>query len=136
VADLDSVVDLEAIPASIDPTFRFMPVDWDGQICMDPSSPYAMARLVGLRECFDIACASNTDADRHGVVSRSQGLLTPNQYLAVAIGSVFANRPAWPATVAIGKSIVSSSLIDRVAARRGRPLVEVLVGFKRRSTHA
>ena len=89
-----------------------------------------MARLVGLKERFDVACASDTDADRHGIVSHSQGLLNPNQYLAVAIAYLFANRPQWPSTVAVGKTVVSSSLIDRVAAHLGRPLVEVPVGFK------
>jgi phosphoglucomutase len=123
-------LNLEVVNHTIDPTFRFMTVDWDGQIRMDPSSPYAMARLVGLKERFDVACASDTDADRHGIVSHSQGLLNPNQYLAVAIAYLFANRPQWPGTVAVGKTVVSSSLIDRVAAHLGRRLVEVPVGFK------
>jgi phosphoglucomutase len=123
-------LNLEVVNHAIDPTFRFMTVDWDGQIRMDPSSPYAMARLVGLKERFDVACASDTDADRHGIVSHSQGLLNPNQYLAVAIAYLFANRPQWPRTVAVGKTVVSSSLIDRVAAHLGRRLVEVPVGFK------
>jgi phosphoglucomutase len=115
---------------TIDPTFRFMTVDWDGQIRMDPSSPYAMARMVGLKDRFDVAFASDTDADRHGIVSHSQGLLEPNHYLAVAIGYLFANRPDWRASVAVGKTVVSSSMIDRVAARLKRRLVEVPVGFK------
>jgi phosphoglucomutase len=123
-------LNLEVVNHTIDPTFRFMTVDWDGQIRMDPSSPYAMARLVGLKARFDVACASDTDADRHGIVSHSQGLLNPNQYLAVAIAYLFANRPQWPGTVAVGKTVVSSSLIDRVAAHLGRRLVEVPVGFK------
>ena len=123
-------LNLEVVNHTIDPTFRFMTVDWDGQIRMDPSSPYAMARLVGLKERFDVACASDTDADRHGIVSHSQGLLNPNQYLAVAIAYLFANRPQWPGTAAVGKTVVSSSLIDRVAAHLGRRLVEVPVGFK------
>src|SRR5205807_3372272 len=89
----------------VDPTFSFMTVDWDGQIRMDPSSVYAMARMVGLKERFDVAFASDTDADRHGIVSHSQGLLEPNHYLSVAIGYLFANRPAWPASVAVGKTV-------------------------------
>jgi phosphoglucomutase len=123
-------LNLEVVNHTIDPTFRFMTVDWDGQIRMDPSSPYAMARLVGLKARFDVACASDTDADRHGIVSHSQGLLNPNQYLAVAIAYLFANRPQWPGAAAVGKTVVSSSLIDRVAAHLGRRLVEVPVGFK------
>jgi phosphoglucomutase len=123
-------LNLEVVNRTIDPTFQFMTVDWDGQIRMDPSSPYAMACLVGLKARFDVACASDTDADRHGIVSHSQGLLNPNQYLAVAIAYLFANRPQWPGTAAVGKTVVSSSLIDRVAAHLGRRLVEVPVGFK------
>ncbi|MCC6850167.1 MAG: alpha-D-glucose phosphate-specific phosphoglucomutase [Deltaproteobacteria bacterium] len=121
---------LEVVNDVIDATFRFMSVDWDGQIRMDPSSPHVMARMVGLKDRFDVACACDADADRHGIVTRSRGLLEPNQYLAVAIAYLFANRPAWPATAAVGKTVVSSSLIDRVAARLGRRLVEVPVGFK------
>src|SRR6185369_13687044 len=101
-----------------------------GQIRMDPSSPYAMAGMVALKERFDVAFASDTDADRHGVVSHSQGLLEPNHYLAVAIGYLFANRPQWPGSVAVGKTVVSSSMIDRVTARAKRRLIEVPVGFK------
>jgi phosphoglucomutase len=123
-------LDLEVVNTAVDPTFRFMTVDWDGQIRMDPSSPYAMARMVALRERFDVAFASDTDADRHGIVSKSQGLLEPNHYLAVAIAYLFANRPQWSAAVAVGKTVVSSSMIDRVAARVGRRLLEVPVGFK------
>jgi len=123
-------LNLEVVNHAIDPTFRFMTADWDGQIRMDPSSPYAMARMVALKERFDVAFASDTDADRHGIVSHSQGLLDPNHYLSVAIGYLFANRPAWPASVAVGKTLVSSSMIDRVAARAKRRLVEVPVGFK------
>src|SRR4029077_18076801 len=123
-------LNLEVVNHTIDPTFRFMTVDWDGQIRMDPSSPYAMARMVGLKDRFDVAFASDTDADRHGIVSHSQGLLEPNHYLAVAIGYLFGTRPAWPASVAVGKTVVSSSMIDRVATRLGRRLVEVPVGFK------
>jgi phosphoglucomutase len=123
-------LDLEVVNHAVDPTFRFMTLDWDGQIRMDPSSPYAMTRMVALRERFDVAFASDTDADRHGIVSKSQGLLEPNHYLAVAIAYLFANRPQWSAAVAVGKTVVSSSMIDRVAARVGRRLVEVPVGFK------
>jgi phosphoglucomutase len=97
---------------------------------MDPSSVYAMARVVGLKDRFDVAFASDTDADRHGIVSRSQGLLNPNQYLAVAISYLFANRPQWSQTVAVGKTVVSSSMIDRVVKKLGRQLFEVPVGFK------
>jgi phosphoglucomutase len=123
-------LNLEVVNHTVDPTFRFMTVDWDGQIRMDPSSPYAMARMVGLKERFAVAFASDTDADRHGIVSHSQGLLEPNHYLSVAIGYLFAHRPKWPATVAVGKTVVSSSMIDRVAARLKRKVVEVPVGFK------
>jgi phosphoglucomutase len=123
-------LNLEVVNHAIDPTFRFMTADWDGQIRMDPSSPYAMARMVDLKERFDVAFASDTDADRHGIVSHSQGLLEPNHYLSVAIGYLFVNRPEWPASVAVGKTVVSSSMIDRVAARAKRRLVEVPVGFK------
>jgi phosphoglucomutase len=123
-------LDLEVVNHTIDPTFRFMSVDWDGQIRMDPSSPYAMARMVDLKDRFDVAFASDTDADRHGIVSRSAGLVPPNHYLAVAIGYLFTNRPDWPASVAVGKTVVSSSMIDRVAGRLPRRLIEVPVGFK------
>ena len=115
---------------SIDPTFRFMTLDWDGQIRMDPSSVYAMAGLIGLKDRFDVAFANDADADRHGIVTRGQGLLQPNHYLAVAINYLFSQRPGWPAGAAVGKTLVSSSMIDRVAARAGRRLVEVPVGFK------
>ncbi len=115
---------------TIDPTFRFMTADWDGKIRMDCSSPYAMARLIGMREQFDIAFANDTDADRHGIVTRSSGLMNPNHYLATAIAYLFRDRPGWPAGAAIGKTIVSSGMIDRVAAHAGRALVEVPVGFK------
>jgi phosphoglucomutase len=123
-------LNLEVVNHTVDPTFRFMTVDWDGQIRMDPSSVYAMARMVGLKDRFDVAFASDTDADRHGVVSHSQGLLDPNHYLAVAISYLFANRPQWAKAVAVGKTIVSSSMIDRVAAGLKRQLIEVPVGFK------
>jgi len=114
----------------VDPTFRFMTADWDGKIRMDCSSPYAMTRLIGMRDRFDVAFANDTDADRHGIVTRSAGLMNPNHYLAVAIDYLWRNRPDWSPTCGIGKTIVSSSLIDRVAAQLGRTLVEVPVGFK------
>jgi phosphoglucomutase len=123
-------LNLEVINHDIDPTFRFMTVDWDGQIRMDPSSAYAMASLIGLKDLFDVAFASDTDADRHGIVSHSQGLLQPNHYLAVAVYYLFTNRPEWPQTAAIGKTLVSSGMIDRVAGSVKRRLVEVPVGFK------
>ncbi|HVA15860.1 MAG TPA: phosphoglucomutase (alpha-D-glucose-1,6-bisphosphate-dependent) [Stellaceae bacterium] len=115
---------------AIDPTFRFMTVDWDGKIRMDCSSPYAMARLIGLRDNFDVAFANDTDADRHGIVTRSSGLMNPNHYLATAIAYLYGNRPGWSGDAAIGKTVVSSGIIDRVAAKLGRKLVEVPVGFK------
>jgi phosphoglucomutase len=115
---------------TIDPTFGFMTVDWDGKIRMDCSSPYAMARLIGLRDKFDVAFANDTDADRHGVVTRSNGLMNPNHYLAAAISYLFANRPDWRADSAVGKTIVSSGIIDRVTRKLGRKLVETPVGFK------
>ena len=123
-------LNLEVVNHAVDATFRFMSVDWDGQIRMDPSSPWAMARMVELKDRFDVAFACDTDADRHGVVSRSQGLLEPNHFLSAAIAYLFAHRPAWPASAAVGKTLVSSSMIDRVATRLGRKLVEVPVGFK------
>ena len=123
-------LNLEVVNHVIDPTFRFMTVDWDGQIRMDPSSVYAMARMVGLKERFDVAFASDTDADRHGIVSHSQGLLEPNHYLAVAIRYLLSYRTHWRAHVAVGKTVVSSSMIDRVVNKLGRRLVEVPVGFK------
>jgi phosphoglucomutase len=115
---------------AVDPTFRFMTVDWDGKIRMDCSSPYAMTRLIALRDKFDIAFANDTDADRHGIVTRSNGLMNPNHYLAVAISYLYENRPNWSGGCAVGKTIVSSGIIDRVAAKFGRKLVEVPVGFK------
>jgi phosphoglucomutase len=121
---------MEVVNHVIDPTFRFMTVDWDGQIRMDPSSVYAMARMVALKERFAVAFASDTDADRHGIVSRSHGLLDPNHYLSVAISYLFANRQQWSHSVAVGKTVVSSSMIDRVVKKLGRRLVEVPVGFK------
>ena len=121
---------LEVVNPSVDPTFRFMTVDWDGKIRMDPSSPYAMAGLIGLRDRFDVAFGNDPDADRHGIVTRSSGLMNPNHYLAAAIWYLFRHRPGWASDAAVGKTIVSSSMIDRVTARIGRRLVEVPVGFK------
>src|SRR6266567_3270557 len=115
---------------AVDPTFRFMTVDWDGKIRMDCSSPYAMARLIGMREKFDVAFANDTDADRHGIVTRSSGLMNPNHYLAAAISYLFENRPQWSENSAVGKTIVSSAIIDRVAQKLGRRVVETPVGFK------
>jgi phosphoglucomutase len=115
---------------AIDPTFRFMPVDWDGKVRMDCSSPYAMVRLIGMRDRFDVAFANDTDADRHGIVTRSNGLMNPNHYLAAAISYLYENRPGWSRSCAVGKTIVSSGIIDRVAAKLGRTLVEEPVGFK------
>ena len=118
------------VNATIDPTFSFMTVDHDGKIRMDPSSPYAMARLVQLKDQFRVAFANDVDADRHGIVTRSAGLMNPNHYLAVAIRYLLGHRPEWPAHAAVGKTLVSSSLIDRVVDRLGRRLYEVPVGFK------
>ncbi|MCU1722664.1 MULTISPECIES: phosphoglucomutase (alpha-D-glucose-1,6-bisphosphate-dependent) [unclassified Pseudomonas] len=123
-------LNLEVVNAEVDPTFRFMSVDWDGQIRMDPSSPYAMQGLIGLRDRFDVAFACDPDHDRHGIVTPTGGLLAPNNYLAVAIDYLFQNRPQWRADAAVGKTVVSSGLIDRVTARLGRRLYEVPVGFK------
>ncbi len=105
-------------------------MDWDGRIRMDPSSPYAMQRLIGIRDRFDVAVACDTDHDRHGIVARSTGLLPPNHYLAVMIHHLFRHRPQWNAAAGVGKTVVSSAMIDRVAATLGRPLLEVPVGFK------
>jgi len=115
---------------TVDPTFRFMTVDWDGKIRMDCSSPYAMARLIGMRDKFDVAFANDTDADRHGIVTGSNGLMNPNHYLAAATAYLFEHRPDWNKGSAVGKTIVSSAIIDRVAAKLGRKLVETPVGFK------
>ncbi|MFI5181409.1 MAG: phosphoglucomutase (alpha-D-glucose-1,6-bisphosphate-dependent) [Thermoanaerobaculia bacterium] len=123
-------LDIEIVNPVIDPTFSFMTVDHDGKIRMDPSSPFAMARLVELKERFRVAFANDPDADRHGIVTASAGLLNPNHYLAVAIQYLLAHRPAWPASAAVGKTLVSSSMIDRVVAKLGRRLNEVPVGFK------
>jgi phosphoglucomutase len=123
-------VPLTVLNEDVDPTFRFMSVDWDGKIRMDCSSPYAMAGLIALKDRFDVAFGCDTDHDRHGVVTRSAGLLNPNHYLAVAISFLFQHRPGWPAGAAVGKTLVSSSMIDRVAANLKLKLVEVPVGFK------
>ena len=123
-------VPLTILNDTVDPTFRFMSIDWDGKIRMDCSSPYAMAGLIALKDRFDIAFACDTDHDRHGVVTRSASLLNPNHYLSVAIWFLFQHRPGWPAHAAVGKTLVSSSMIDRVAASLPRKLVEVPVGFK------
>ena len=123
-------LNLEVVNTSVDPTFRFMCVDWDGRIRMDPSSSYAMQGLIGLKERFDVAFACDPDHDRHGIVTPSGGLLAPNSYLAVSIDYLFNNRPQWRADAAVGKTVVSSGLIDRVSARLGRRLYEVPVGFK------
>ncbi len=123
-------LNLTVVNAAVDPTFRFMTVDWDGQIRMDPSSSYAMQSLIGLKDRFDIAFACDPDHDRHGIVTRNAGLLPPNHYLAVAIDYLFQHRPGWRKDAAVGKTVVSSQMIDRVAARLGRTLVEVPVGFK------
>ncbi len=123
-------LNLTIVNKEVDPTFRFMTVDWDGQIRMDPSSPYAMTRLIGLKDQFDVAFACDTDHDRHGIVTRSAGLLPPNHYLSVAIFYLFQHRPNWNKDAVIGKTVVSSQMIDRVAAKLGRKLYEVPVGFK------
>jgi phosphoglucomutase len=123
-------LDLTLVSDVVDQTFRFMSVDWDGRIRMDPSSSYAMQRLIGLRDRFDIAFACDTDHDRHGVVTRSTGLLPANHYLAVAISHLFPHRPHWRADAGVGKTVVSSGMIDRVSAKLGRRLDEVPVGFK------
>ena len=123
-------LDLTVVSDVVDPTFSFMSMDWDGKIRMDPSSPYAMARLVDLKSQFDVAFACDTDHDRHGIVTRSAGLMQPNSYLAVAIDYLFRNRPQWGAGAAIGKTVVSSRMIDLVAQRLQRKMLEVPVGFK------
>jgi phosphoglucomutase len=123
-------LEIEVVNPQVDPTFSFMTVDHDGRIRMDCSSPYAMAGLLGLKDRFAVAFANDTDADRHGIVTPSAGLLNPNHYLAVAIRYLLTNRPHWSAHSAVGKTLVSSSLIDRVVAAAGRRLLEVPVGFK------
>ena len=123
-------LNLTVVNETVDPTFRFMTVDWDGQIRMDPSSPYAMQRLIGLKDRFDVAFACDTDHDRHGIVTRSAGLLPPNHYLTAAIFYLFQHRSNWRPEAAVGKTLVSSQMIDRVTAKVGRKLCEVPVGFK------
>jgi len=123
-------LNLTVVNELVDPTFRFMTIDWDGKIRMDCSSRFAMASLIERKGSFDVAFANDTDADRHGIVTREGGLMNPNDYLAVAIDYLFPSRKGWPATAAVGKTVVSSSLIDRVTQRLGRRLVEVPVGFK------
>ncbi len=123
-------LDLTVVNADVDATFQFMPLDWDGRIRMDPSSVYAMGNLIGLKDRFDVAFGCDTDHDRHGIVTKSGGLMQPNHYLAVMIDYLFAHRPNWNAQAAVGKTLVSSTMIDRVTARLRRPLQEVPVGFK------
>jgi phosphoglucomutase len=123
-------LDLTVVSEEVDPTFRFMTADSDGKIRMDPSSSYAMQRLIGLKDHYDVAFACDTDHDRHGIVTRSSGLLAPNHYLSVLIDYLFQHRPQWGRTAAVGKTLVSTALIDRVAKRLGRKLYEVPVGFK------
>ena len=123
-------LDLTVVNDVVDQTFRFMPLDWDGRIRTDPSSPWAMRRLIELKDRFDVAFACDADHDRHGIVTRGAGLLPPNHYLAVAIDYLFRNRAEWPADAGVGKTVVSSSMIDRVSATLGRHLHEVPVGFK------
>jgi phosphoglucomutase len=123
-------LNLSVVNEVVDPTFRFMTVDWDGQIRMDPSSTYAMQRLIGMKDQFDLSFACDTDHDRHGIVTKSAGLLPPNHYLAVAIHYLFQHRPEWRKEAAVGKTVVSSQMIDRVTAKLGRKLYEVPVGFK------
>jgi phosphoglucomutase len=123
-------LDLTVVNDTVDPTFRFMTLDWDGKIRMDPSSSYAMQRLIGLKDRFDIAFACDTDHDRHGIVTAGSGLLPANHYLAVAVDYLFRHRPRWRADAAVGKTVVSSAMIDRVTRRMGRTLYEAPVGFK------
>jgi phosphoglucomutase len=123
-------LNLTVVTEEVDPTFRFMTVDWDGQIRMDPSSTYAMQRLIGMKDRFDLSFACDTDHDRHGIVTKSHGLLPPNHYLSAAIFHLFQHRPDWRKEAAVGKTVVSSQMIDRVTAKLGRKLYEVPVGFK------
>lgn len=123
-------LNLTVVNNAVDPTFRFMPVDWDGQIRMDPSSPFAMRRFIEMKDSFEVAFACDTDHDRHGIVTASAGLLPPNHYLSVAIFYLFQHRPKWRAEAAVGKTVVTSQLIDRLTAKLGRKLYEVPVGFK------
>ncbi len=123
-------LDITVTNPAVDPTFRFMTLDHDGQIRMDCSSPYAMAGLIGLKDRFDLAFGNDPDSDRHGIVTRSAGLMNPNHFLAVAARYLLTHRPGWPTRAAVGKTVVSSAIIDRVVAGLGRTLVEVPVGFK------
>jgi phosphoglucomutase len=123
-------LNLDIVNPAVDATFRFMPLDWDGKIRMDCSSAYAMANLIALKDRFDVAFGNDADNDRHGIVTRTAGLMNPNQYLAAAIAYLFSHRPRWSNAAGVGKTLVSSSLIDRVATKLGRKLVEVPVGFK------
>jgi len=123
-------LDLTCVNQTVDPTFRFMTLDWDGQIRMDPSSPYAMESLVAMKDRFDIAFAADTDHDRHGIVTKSSGLMAPNHYLSVMVSYLFTHRPKWSAKARVGKTLVSSKMIDAVAKDLGRDLYEVPVGFK------
>jgi phosphoglucomutase len=123
-------IDATIVNDRVDPAFRFMSVDWDGKIRMDCSSPYAMAQLVGMRDRFDVAFANDADHDRHGIVTPTAGLMNPNHYLAVMISYLFTHRDAWSPAAAVGKTVVSSSIIDRVSKKLGRRVLEVPVGFK------
>ncbi len=123
-------LDLTVVNTTLDPAFAFMPADWDGKIRMDCSSPAAMAKLVGMQHDFDIAFANDPDADRHGIVTPSGGLMNPNHFLSAAIAYLFAHRPGWGAAAGVGKTAVTSAMVDRIAAALGRPLVEMPVGFK------
>ena len=123
-------LDLRVVNDAVDPTFRFMTLDWDGKIRMDPSSPYAMQRLIALKDSYDVAFACDTDHDRHGIVTKSAGLMPPNHYLSVVVDYLFRQRAEWRPGAAVGKTVVSTAMIDRVAARLGRRLYEVPVGFK------
>jgi phosphoglucomutase len=123
-------LDLTVVSDEVDPQFAFMTVDWDGKIRMDPSSKYAMQRLIGLKDTYDVAFACDTDHDRHGIVTRSSGLMEPNHYLSVLVDYLFQHRPQWSPKAAVGKTVVSTALIDRVVKRLGRQLYEVPVGFK------
>lgn len=129
IAEQDGL-NLTVVNEAVDPTFRFMTADWDGQIRMDPSSPYAMQRLLGLKDRFEIAFACDADHDRHGIVTRTAGLIPPNHYLAAAIVYLFHHRPRWHQTAAVEKTVVSSQMIDRATAKVSRKLYEVPVGFK------
>ncbi len=123
-------LNLKIISEEVDPTFRFMSLDWDGQIRMDPSSPYAMHKLINLRDNYEIAFACDTDHDRHGIVTKSGGLMQPNHYLSAAVNYLFSSRPNWNPTAMVGKTLVSSSMIDKAASKQGRKVYEVPVGFK------